>query len=259
MSGWKDNIHFVLVEPLEPGNIGASARAVKNMGFKNLCLVNPPVEFRTDARKFARNALDILEPAKVYDSLADAVGDKTFIAGTTRRKGLRRGIMLPAAAGAIEIANMATRNKVAILFGRESKGLYNNEIDECAFMLNIPSSEEQPSLNLSQAVLIIAYELSKCAADAHDHAVKKKRFDNTALPEELLPHEKVSPLYEKIAGILEIMEYAPKGERELLKKTVTNLKRFIGRSGLTEKELNMLLGFCAKVEKLAAKNHARQN
>ena len=164
MHNWKNNVYFVLVEPSESGNIGASARAIKNMGFRNLCLVNPQAEMTDEGRWFARNAHDVLESAQVFGSVAEAVSDKSVIVGTSRREGKRRGLMLPVEEGAGRIHDLSENNKIAILFGREARGLFNDEVDECGFMLRIPSSELQPSLNLAQAVLIVAYELSKLGA-----------------------------------------------------------------------------------------------
>jgi len=76
MKTWKDNIHFVLVEPKEPGNIGAAARALKNMGFRNLSLVNPPPHTTGEARWFARNAHDVLDSAEIFTTIRDEITDK---------------------------------------------------------------------------------------------------------------------------------------------------------------------------------------
>ncbi|MBI4682236.1 MAG: RNA methyltransferase [Nitrospirae bacterium] len=161
MRNWKDNVYFVLAGPKEPGNIGASARAIKNMDFRNLCLVNPPPLSNGEAQWFAHNANDVLESAEIYGSVSDAVGDKHFIAGTSRRKGRKRGAFLPVEEGVKRLYDVAHAGKVAVLFGREDRGLYNNEIEECGFLMTIPVSRKHPSLNLAQAVMIVAYELSK--------------------------------------------------------------------------------------------------
>lgn len=255
MKDWKQNVYFVLVEPREAGNIGASARAIKNMGFKNLCLVKPPSEMPEEARWFAHNAHDVLCSAKVHDSVEEAIMDKAVVVGTTRRKGKKRGMILTAAKGTSGIRDLAANNKVAILFGRETKGLYNDEIDECNFMVTIPSSKSQPSLNLSQAVMIIAYELSKCGEKALDEQGKaqKKKFDNSSLPEHLQTREDLAYLYKRISHVLELLEYFPRGERDILQKIIFNLKRFLGRTGLTESELKMLLGLCTRIEKKLGK------
>lgn len=251
MDDWKQNVYFVLVEPKEPGNIGASARAIKNMGFKNLCLVNPPAEMPEEGRWFARNAHDVLDSAEVHDSFEEAIRDKAVIVGTTRRTGKRRGVIFPVEKGASKIRDIALNNKVAILFGRETSGLYNDEVDECGFMIKIPSSKLQPSLNLSQAVLIIAYELSKFGEVMEDAPPggQKKRYDNSALIEDLKAHGEIAPLYERISRVLELLEYIPRGDRNLIKNIIVNLKHFIGRAGITEKELNMFQGICTQIEK----------
>ena len=141
MKKWKDNISFVLVEPRDPGNIGSSARALKNMGFGRLSLVNP-VPLTDETRWLAHNALDVIKAAAVYSDLAEALKKKAIIIGTTRRKGKRRGLIYNVDDGAKKIVELASTNKVAILFGREDRGLYNEEVEECGFMLNIPANAE---------------------------------------------------------------------------------------------------------------------
>src|SRR4030067_2486365 len=112
-------------------------------------------------------------------------------------------------------------------------------------MLTIPSSKSQPSLNLSQAVLIVAYELSKCGEETLDAQGKaqKKKFDNSSLPENLQTREDLAYLYKRISHVLELLEYFTSGERDIMQKIIFNLKRFLGRSGLTEYELKTLLVF----------------
>jgi TrmH family RNA methyltransferase len=255
MNEWKQNVYFVLVEPGEPGNIGASARAIKNMGFTNLCLVKPPAAMSEEGRWFARNAHDVLDSAEVYASVDEAIRDKAVVVGTTRRIGKRRGAILPVEKGTARIREVAANNKVAILFGRETRGLCNDEVDECGFMIRIPSSEIQPSLNLSQAVLIIAYELSKYWETARElpGSKRKKKYDNSALVEGLKAHGEIAVLYERIVRVLELLEYVPRGDRNIIKNITVNIKHFIGRTGITEKEMNMLQGICTQIEKKVMK------
>lgn len=243
MKNWKDNIYFILVEPRESGNIGASARAIKNMGFKNLCLVNPPSVITDEARRLACNAMDVLNSAEIYDNLKNAIRDKSIIVGTTRRKGRRRGVILPIEQGTKRLCDVAHDNRVAILFGREDRGLCNEEVEECGLLITIPTSKEQPSLNLAQAVLIVAYELSKAeyAGGKGQGAVGERQ--------KMVNHKDLAFLYEKISKTLKLLEYIPKGDRNLEKKIMQNLKHFIGRAGLTEWELKMLHGICSRIEK----------
>lgn len=240
MRNWKDNIYFILVEPKESGNIGASARAIKNMGFKNLCLVKPPPVITDEARWFACNALDVLESAKTYDNLKDAISDKAIVIGTSRRKGRRRGVFLNVEEGVGRLYDIALKNKVAILFGREDRGLYNEEVEECGFLITIPTSKEQPSLNLAQAVLIVAYELSKAEYKSQESREEERILVN---------HEELIVLYKRVAETLKLLEYIPKGNRDLERKIMQNLKHFIGRAGLTDWELKMLHGICSQIEK----------
>lgn len=243
MKNWKDNIYFILVEPRESGNIGASARAIKNMGFKNLCLVNPPSVITDEARRLACNAMDVLNSAETYDNLKNAIRDKSIIVGTTRRKGRRRGVILPIEQGTKRLSDVAHDNRVAILFGREDRGLFNEEVEECGLLITIPTSKEQPSLNLAQAVLVVAYELSKAeyAGGKGQGAVGERQ--------KMVNHKDLASLYEKISKTLKLLEYIPKGDRNLEKKIMQNLKHFIGRAGLTEWELKMLHGICSQIEK----------
>ncbi|NTU43557.1 MAG: RNA methyltransferase [Nitrospirales bacterium] len=239
MKNWKDNLSFVLVEPREPGNIGASARAMKNMGFRDLCVVNPP-PFTDEARWFARNAHDVLDSAVSFATLGDALRDRSVVVGATRRKGKNRGAFLSVEEGAKRIAELAQCNKVAILFGREDKGLLNEEVEECSLLLTIPTSDEQPSLNLGQAVLIVAYELSRV----------KYRESSSEEVRRLVDHGDLVALYARISRALELLGYMPAGNRDLGKAIMQNLKHFIGRAGITEWEMQMLHGICSQVEKV---------
>jgi TrmH family RNA methyltransferase len=246
MKTWKNNISFVLIEPKEAGNIGASARAIKNMGFKNLSLVNPRTEITDEARWFACNALDVLGKSEAYNDIRDAIKDKALVVGATRRKGKRRGVFLPVSEAARRLFEIGRKNKIAILFGREDRGLFNEEVEECGFLITIPSSKEQPSLNLAQSVLITAYELSKA-----EYSEGGGR-DQTGDGQKLISHEGLSSLYERISRILKLLEYIPQGSRDLEKKIMRNLKHFIGRAGFTEWEMKMLHGICSQIEKKLA-------
>lgn len=241
MKNWKDNVTFVLVGPREPGNIGASARALKNMGFRRLSLVDPPA-MADETKWFARNALDVLESAPVHSSLESALRETTIVAGTTRRKGKSRGVIYPLDQGARKLRELATDNEVAILFGREDRGLFNEEVEECGFLMSIPVSSEQPSLNLAQAVLLVAYELSRA-----EYRESESRSGSDVKPVRLVPHAELAALTAKISETLKLLEYIPRGDRDLEKKIMLNLKHFIGRAGLTEWELGMFHGIISQI------------
>jgi TrmH family RNA methyltransferase len=157
------NIYFTLVEPETPGNIGAAARALKTMGFSNLCLVNPGNYRAEEAKWMAHASEDILENAILYKHIHEAVADKNFVIAATQRN---RNFHLPyysAAQLAEKIIPISKENKVCILFGRESSGLSNEELSACDAITTIPANSTHPSLNLAQAVMIYAYEFYKTA------------------------------------------------------------------------------------------------
>lgn len=242
---WKKNVHFVLVEPRESGNIGASARAIKNMGFRKLSLVSPPDPLGEEARWFACKALDVLDAAVRYDSLPDAVADVSIVVATARRTGRARGLIVPVDEGARRIAEIARTSRVAVLFGREDRGLYTEEVEQCGFSMHISAHQDQPSLNLSQAVLVVAYELAKAC-----RATESRPDETKARGAVLVQQKELTFLFERMTAALRLLEYLPRGDRNLERKIMLNLKYFIGRAGLTDWELNMLHGICTKVEQM---------
>ena len=140
----------------------------------------------------------------------------------------KRGVIYPVDQGARKLRAPALDNKVAILFGREDRGLFNEEVEECGFLMSIPVSSDHPSLNLAQAVLLVAYELSR----AEYRGPQLSQSD--IKPIRLVPHEELTTLTAKISETLRMLEYIPRGDRDLEKKIMLNLKHFIGRAGLTE-------------------------
>jgi TrmH family RNA methyltransferase len=237
---WKDNISFTLIEPREPGNIGASARAIESMGFQRLELVKP-MEFLTEeARQMACNSIRILEDAKVHPNFEEAIKDKNLIIGTTRRLGRQRGLILPLKDSIKRIITAAKKNKIAILFGRERNGLTNQEVEKCGFMMTIPADPRSPSLNLAQSVLLVAYELGRNSYKANSPA--------------LATHKEIENLYAQVHSTLKLLGYIPRGDRDIETKIMRNIKHLVGRTGLTDWELKMIRGICAQIEK-RIRNH----
>ncbi len=232
----KENITFLLVEPGEAGNIGAAARAMKNMGFTNLELVNPCNYLTKEAFSFAHGAEDVLKSAIVYDDFKKATENKSLVIGTSRRHGKTRGLILPIKDGISRIIDAASRNLVTITFGRENNGLFKDEISECGYMMSIPTDRNHPSLNLAQAVLIMAYEISQ-------YSIGENPRPKLATQYEL--HE----LYKTIQETLGLLDYGLRGSEDLESGMMRNIKHMIGRYGLTEWEVNMLHGICSRIEK----------
>ena len=152
------NVRVVLVEPTHPGNIGSVARAMKTMGFSELVLVAPKIFPSQEADALASNALDILQSAHVVETFNAALEGCIFVIGTSARS---RTIPWPLSTPQVlapEIIRKAQQGTVALVFGRESKGLSNEELAKCHHHLCIPTHAEYTSLNLAQAVQIVLYE-----------------------------------------------------------------------------------------------------
>ena len=154
-----DRITFILCRPRSGGNVGASARAVKNMGIGGLALAAPADFHVSEARMFASNASDVLEGALTFDTIEEAVSGCGIVLGTTRRiKSHRIRILTPREAAEF-VLNDPDMGKIAILFGPEDSGLTSEDLTHCHAVISIPADDKQPSLNLAQAVMVIAYEL----------------------------------------------------------------------------------------------------
>jgi tRNA/rRNA methyltransferase len=152
---------FILVEPAVPENIGASARALKTMGFSELRLVNPCHFRNTKAKQLAHGSHEVLENAKVFDSLAQASEDCHFVIGTSaKHRRVKHDYYQITEIAELVRSKKNIINRVGMVFGREDHGLENDELSSCDMISYIPMKTVYPSLNLAQAVMIYAYELS---------------------------------------------------------------------------------------------------
>jgi len=183
-------INFVLVEPRVPENIGASARAIKTMGFDSLVLVNPCEYKEGKARWVAHGSADILDNAKVYVSLSEALSDSDFaIATSIRRRIVKIDILYSPDLPEFLISKSGYIKNVSLVFGREEAGLTNDEIQLCDIISAVPMQKKYPSLNLAQAVMIYAYELSRC-------------FRNLIAHENTMDHNSYSAMKNKVRQLL---------------------------------------------------------
>ncbi len=222
------NARFVLVETSHPGNIGAAARALRVMDWHELVLVRPHKFPHADATAMAAGADDVLEGARVCETLEEALAGTAIVFGTSAR---RRRLDWPEhnARGAAEFA-AGSGEPAAFLFGRERTGLTNEELDACHYLLHIPTASDYGSLNLAQAVQIVAYELRMATLAQPE----------PALPAEPMPaHEDMARFYEHLEGSLTDIGFLdPDNPRLLMRR----LRRFFGRSRPTALELNILRG-----------------
>ena len=155
------DIDIIFLGAENEGNIGAIARAMKNFDLNNLILVNPKAEIGDTARMMAMHGEDVLEKTQNVSSLEEAIKDADFIIGTTAISGGDYNI-LRVNVPPEDIGNIVgLKGKICIMFGRESRGLSNDELDRCDSIITIPSSSKYPTLNVAQAATIVFYELFK--------------------------------------------------------------------------------------------------
>lgn len=155
------HVEFVLVAPHYPENVGASARALKTMGFTRLALVRPSrlaLPSHPMAVKMAVKSLDVLSAAEIYDNVDEAIVGSDLVIATSSRRGLS-GVKTPDSLADVLIERADARGRVVLLFGNEKSGLTSEEMARADYFLRIPIAADQPSLNLAQAVQIISYQL----------------------------------------------------------------------------------------------------
>lgn len=159
------SVTFVLVTPHYPENVGAAARAIKTMGFTHLALVKPgrlAVPEHEMAHRMAVKSWDVLQSAAVYSSVQEATEGASLVAATTARRGVS-GIM--SARQFAELACTRSSQRVVVLFGNEKTGLGSDIVDKLDVRIRIPMAADQPSINLAQAVQLVAYELFVAALE----------------------------------------------------------------------------------------------
>lgn len=245
-----ENVRIVLVNTSHPGNIGAVARAMKNMGLRDLCLIAPERFPHGQARAMAANARDVLEQASVVATLDEAIHDCHLVIGTSARE---RSIPWPLL-DARECADMVWRersaSKIAILFGREDSGLTNEELQRCNYHLHIPTSEEYGALNIAAAVQIVCYELrmrllAESTSPNQSITSAKSEWDV-----EFATAQEVELLFKHLEeAMIEVGFLDPKAPRQLM----TRLRRLYSRVRLDHMEVQMLRGMLTHTQQLKRK------
>lgn len=245
------DIRFVLVEPSHPGNIGGAARAMKNMGFADLALVRPTRFPDPQAVWRAAGATDVLERARVYDSLDAAIGDRALVAGTSARQ---RSVPWPtrtAAAFAAQIRAESPMQPVAVLFGREVHGLTNEELRRCHLRVVIPADPAYSSLNLAMAVQVVAYELRQAISADATAANADDQADWDRPPASA---DQMAGFYAHLERVLLAIGFQdPKAPHQ----SMTRLKRLFARVRPDATEAAMLRGVLTHIERtLGHRDHA---
>ena len=233
-----NSVKIVLVGTTHPGNIGAAARAMKNMGIKSLSLVQPK-EFPSDVAIYrSKAAKDILEHAQVFNTLEEAISDCELVIGTSARGRKVPWPILNPKEAAEEVSRSSLHHKIAIIFGREDRGLTNEELGLCNLHVNIPTDPDYSSLNLAQAVQILVYEIRQ--------AILGEQEDKDYWDVELANNDQTELLINHMDELMQQVEFY---DVDNPRKLLLRVRRFFKRSRIDVMETNIFRGLFATIQK----------
>ncbi len=246
-----DNIRIVLVNTTHPGNIGAVARAMKNMGLSQLYLVKPKRFPDEEAVFRSAHAVDILDNAVITETLDEALEGVGMIIGTSARERRIPWPLLNPREAADETVREASGHPVAILFGREDRGLTNEELQKCHRHLHIPTASEYSSLNVAAAVQVVCYEIrmalmGSALPSGKQYVSDMREWDVSPADTVMLEH-----FYEHLEKVLVEIDFMdPDNPRQ----TMPRLRRLFNRVRMDEMEVAMLRGILNAMEGKRKKN-----
>jgi tRNA (cytidine32/uridine32-2'-O)-methyltransferase len=231
------DIRIVLVEPSHPGNIGAVARAMKNMGLERLVLVSPRQFPHSEATARASGADDVLANARVVSTVVEAVAGCGFIVATTSRARDQYFSVADVRDAAERVLRESQRGPAAVLFGSERAGLSNEQLEAAHLLIQIPASAAYPSLNLAMAVQIVAYELFRA---------RGVEIDTAPAAGPLADPVEMERLYQHLERVLEEIDFRDRtqGGTHLMAR----LRRLFQRAMLDRNEVNILRGILTAVQ-----------
>ena len=255
VSAHLSHVRIVMVNTTLPANIGSALRAMKTMGLCKLVLVSPKTYPHPDIDALAAGATDLIEQIEIVETLEDAIKDCHIVFGTSARSRTIPWPLLdarPAAQKSMK-AVLQEQQEVAVIFGREDRGLTNEELALANFHVTIPVNTEYGVLNVAQAIQIICYEMRMAATELMEHEVDDKATmkvtedDAMEWDEPLVTHEQMEQFYPHIQKMLEEIEFLdPKNPRLL----PLRLRRLFGRIQLDRMEYHLLRGIFSRVQAL---------
>ena len=240
------NIRIVLVNTTHPGNIGGAARAMKNMGLAELYLVQPREYPAPRAVWRAAGARDVLANATIVESVDEAIADCALVVGTSaRERRIPWPLLNPRECGEKIYSEDAT-HKTALLFGREDRGLTNDELQKCHYHVHIPSNPDYSSLNLATAVQVLAYEIRMASlADEQGNLPALSEWDQPPVTAGDLEF-----FHEHLATTMaELQFYDPENPKQLL----TRMRRLFNRVRMDQMEVSILRGLLSAVQRKITK------
>ena len=239
--GLNKQVKIILIETSNSGNIGSTLRAMKTMAFSNLCLVNPKDFPSEQVETLAANAKDLIKDIEVVETLDEALEGLNFVIGTSSRT---RKVPWPNEAldqvSSKIISESNNGKNIGIIFGREDRGLTNEELQRCNLHVHIPANEAYPVLNIAMAVQVVCYQLY---IDSHKNKIADKSSYWDVPLAESNHVERLIEHFIKVAAELEVFN---KGNP---RQIGARIKRMFTRIGLDEMEVNFFRGFLGAVEK----------
>ena len=229
-----DNLRIILVRPRGSGNIGSVARAMKNVGAKELAIVGAARTQSFWAKAMAVHGRDILADARCYTSIRAAIADCTLVVGTTCRAGLYRSHSQTPREVAPALASAAKKGKAALLFGPEDHGLSNKDLAHCQQLITIPTHPDYQSLNVAQAAVICLYEIYLASlAPTKDDGIARAQAEN------------IERLFDIMRNSLLKIGFL---DSENPAHMLLALRRIFGRAGLEDKDVRILTGMFRQIE-----------
>jgi tRNA/rRNA methyltransferase len=228
------NISIVLHRPRYPENIGAAARAMRNMGVENLIVVSPQnFDMERICKMATHAASDVVKHMKVRDSLKEALADFNFVVGTTARLGGQRKVVSSPEKLAERLVPISGQNRIAVMFGPEDRGLTNEDIRCCDILVNIPTAEFA-SLNLAQAVMIMCYELYTFTREKPGEFAPR-----------LANRRELEAMYEQLKDVLMRISFINPDNPDYF---MNNLRLFFSRMQLRAREVTIIRGICRQID-----------
>ena len=229
-----DNLSVVLVGTRHPGNIGSTARAMKNMEIRQLVLVDPQTSINEETRRLAGKAFDILERVQIFKTLDEAVQPMNLLVAATsaRARSLNQVLLSPREA-ATEIRHRLKDSRIALIFGSERSGLSDDLLARCQLLISIPTGSSHPVLNLSQAVLLCCYEIFSSQTPILP-----------AAPKSVSQGER-EELYQQIQEVLIRIGFLSLSNPKPIMNTI---RSFWGGSTMTARELRILRGIMSHID-----------
>ncbi len=228
------HISVVLVEPREGGNIGSTARAMMNMGLQRLKLVSPMESINEQCRRMAGKAIELVCSASIYSSLDEALSEENVVIGTTsaREREAKQRIHTPREIAAL-ICKYGESQRVALVFGSERSGLTDPQLARCQYLVSIPSNLDHPVLNLSQAVLVLAYEILTAGPISSD--------GNLQVASDVEREQMFSDMQQVLLDIGFLNPHNPS-------HIMRSIRRFLGRADLTPRDVQILRGIMTQMK-----------